>query len=142
MCQEPHNTTDNPIVFFDGHCHLCDYAVQFILKKDKKGLFKFTSLQGAYARKHLPKSFTQKKEYTSVYVKQESTIYEKSDAVYFILIALGGKYKWLGNTYKILPKFLRDGLYTLVAKYRFVLMGRKEHCSIESPQQFTHRILD
>ncbi|MDI1303367.1 MAG: DUF393 domain-containing protein, partial [bacterium] len=33
------------IILFDGVCNLCDSAVQFIIKHDKKDIFRFVALQ-------------------------------------------------------------------------------------------------
>lgn len=37
---------EHPIILFDGQCHFCDQSVQFIIKHDAKGFFKFASQQG------------------------------------------------------------------------------------------------
>jgi predicted DCC family thiol-disulfide oxidoreductase YuxK len=33
------------IILFDGVCNLCDSAVQFVIKHDKKDVFRFVALQ-------------------------------------------------------------------------------------------------
>ena len=38
------------IVFFDGVCNLCQGSVRYLIKQDKKGVLKFASLQGKYAK--------------------------------------------------------------------------------------------
>jgi predicted DCC family thiol-disulfide oxidoreductase YuxK len=38
------------LILFDGVCNLCDGAVQFIIKYDKKQQFLFTTLQGETAK--------------------------------------------------------------------------------------------
>ena len=38
------------IVFFDGVCNLCQGSVRYLIKHDKKGVLKFASLQGNYAK--------------------------------------------------------------------------------------------
>ena len=50
---------DKPIILFDGICNLCNSAVQFIIKHDKKKEFMFASLQSNIGQKlmkqyHLP----------------------------------------------------------------------------------------
>ena len=38
------------IVFFDGVCNLCQGSIRYLIKNDKKGVLKFASLQGDYAK--------------------------------------------------------------------------------------------
>ena len=45
---------EKPIIFFDGVCHMCNSAVDFFMKADKKRLFLFAPLQGETARTMLP----------------------------------------------------------------------------------------
>ena len=42
------------ILFFDGVCGLCSRAVDFVLARDRRGLFQFAPLQGETARQLLP----------------------------------------------------------------------------------------
>ena len=43
------------IVLFDGDCNFCNRSVQFIYERDKKGIFRFASLQSARGREFLAK---------------------------------------------------------------------------------------
>ncbi|MBU7570755.1 MAG: DUF393 domain-containing protein, partial [Flavobacterium sp.] len=36
---------DKKIILFDGVCNLCDSSIQFIIKHDKKDIFRFVALQ-------------------------------------------------------------------------------------------------
>ena len=44
----------NPIVFFDGVCNLCNRSVNMILRADREKVFRFASLQGETAKNLLP----------------------------------------------------------------------------------------
>ena len=39
-----------PIIIFDGVCNLCNSAVNFIIKRDSKTVFKFVPLQSKVAQ--------------------------------------------------------------------------------------------
>ena len=41
------------IIVFDGVCNLCNSAIQFVIKRDKKKQFFYTSLQGDLGKKLL-----------------------------------------------------------------------------------------
>ena len=38
------------IVFYDGHCILCNRVVRWVIKHDKKDVFRFAPLQGSTAK--------------------------------------------------------------------------------------------
>lgn len=49
------------VILFDGECNFCDRSVQFIIKRDKKVLYHFASLQSEagqeiLAKHHIPDS--------------------------------------------------------------------------------------
>ena len=43
----------NPILLYDGVCGLCNRLVQFVLKRDSSGHFRFASLQSDFASRIL-----------------------------------------------------------------------------------------
>jgi len=42
---------NHAVVLYDGVCNLCTWWVQFIIKRDHKGYFKFGALQSDAGRK-------------------------------------------------------------------------------------------
>lgn len=116
------------VIFFDGVCVLCNGAVSFLIKADKKKHFKYASLQGHYAREVLDQKLLQ--SLSSVVVNQGSQIYEKSEAVIFILKNLGPPYRFLGAVAHVLPTFLLNSLYDIIASYRYRIFGKFEQCKI------------
>src|SRR6266542_3979875 len=46
----------NPIILFDGVCNFCNRSVNFVIKHDRRGYFRFAPLQtakgGEIARRH------------------------------------------------------------------------------------------
>ena len=50
------NNLNDKIILFDGVCNLCNGAVQFIIKNDDKGKFKFASLQSDFGQQILSKN--------------------------------------------------------------------------------------
>lgn len=121
------------IIVFDGVCNLCNWGVRFIIRRDRKAKFKFTSLQSNYANQLLNKSGAkfQRPEFI-IYIRR-NTILTKSTAVLMILRDLGS----LWNLFYFLilvPKVLRDFIYDLVAKNRYKLFGKKEFCMVPSPE--------
>ncbi|MEC9282138.1 MAG: DCC1-like thiol-disulfide oxidoreductase family protein [Bdellovibrionota bacterium] len=120
------------IVFFDGHCNLCNWAVDFIMKFDKKGVFYFASLQGQVA-----KSYNLDDLDSVVFIDESKRKYDQSDAFIEIVARLFilGKCFYL---LKIIPRSLRDILYQFVAKNRYKVFGRKETCRIATSKEKAH----
>ena len=129
------------IVLFDGVCNLCNGFVNFIIKQDKKAIIKFATLQSEIAKEILKVHHINQLELNSVIVLIDDKIYTKSSAALMILKELGGVWKMFFAFY-IIPKFIRDFFYNIVAKYRYVLFGKKEICIIPSQEIVNRFILD
>ena len=117
------------IIFFDGVCNLCNWSVRFVLNRDKKRIFYFSTLQSNYARQHLMHINGQYIKYDTVIYQEDGVLFFKSDAVLKILKGLGGIWSWF-LLLKIIPRPLRDKLYDFIANHRFKWFGRKEHCVV------------
>jgi predicted DCC family thiol-disulfide oxidoreductase YuxK len=128
------------LVFFDGVCNLCNGTVQFLLKIDKHRHLQFASLQGETAKKVLPVYQISPGKLSSIIFIHNNKIYTESSAVLEIFRVIGGLWTIL-YVFKIIPAFLRNGLYRLVARYRYQWFGKKDQCMIPSPS-LKSRFLD
>jgi|SRR6185312_4719441 len=128
------------VILFDGVCNMCNALVQFVIKRDKKNQFQFASLQSRYG-KELAKSFaldTQK--FDTVLLYADKNIFTRSDATLIILGSLGGVWK-LFNAFKIIPGFIRNGVYNFLAKRRYSLFGKRDTCMVPD-KDISDRFLD
>lgn len=122
------------ILFFDGICNLCNSSVQFIIKKDKKNQFKFASLQSNLGQNFLmERNLPLNKLDSLILYEPETAYYTKSTAVLKIAAILGFPYNLL-YIFMIFPKFLRDPVYSFIAKNRYRWFGKKDSCMIPSPE--------
>tara|TARA_B100001778_G_C18518777_1_gene597783 strand:- start:546 stop:929 length:384 start_codon:yes stop_codon:yes gene_type:complete len=126
------------IVFFDGVCNLCQGSVRYLIKHDKKGVLKFASLQGNYAKDFVNETEIQSMQ--SILFFDGKMLYKKSTAVLKLSRLLGGWHQLLLLGY-ILPRFVRDWLYNIVAKNRYRWFGKKDQCMLPS-KGFENRFLD
>ena len=112
------------LILFDGVCNLCNGLVQFIIRRDAKGKFKFASLQSEVGRSLLKQFNIDPDLLHSIVVIDNGVAFQRSDAVLRIANYLGGHWKIL-MAFKILPKFFRDGCYNVVAanRYRIFFTG-------------------
>jgi len=124
---------DRPIILFDGVCNLCDGFVQFVIRHDEKSLFRFASLQSPVGIELLQKHQLPTEELSSVVLSLGDAFYTKSDAALHILQRLSGPWK-LAGSFLILPRFLRDLIYDLVARNRYRLFGQRDVCMIPTPE--------
>lgn len=123
----------NPVLLFDGVCNLCNGAVQFVIKRDKKAVFRFAALQSAFGQKVLKENKLPQSHFDTFILIADNKIYTKSTAALKVAQALGGFWKLL-HVLIIIPKPIRDFLYTLIAKNRYKLFGKKEACMIPTPE--------
>ena len=125
-------TDPDIVVLFDGVCNLCNGAVQFLIRRDRKDVFRFASLQSEPAQSLLKGHQLKSDQFDSIVVVKAGRVYERSDAVMILADALGFPWK-LMVAGKVLPRFLRDGLYNFIARNRYRIFGRRESCMIPDP---------
>lgn len=123
------------IVLFDGVCNLCNGTVQFIIRRDPQGRFRFASQQSEAGRELLQKHGLLETSgmAQSIVVLEGEQAYLESDAALRILYRLGGAWR-LACALRVVPKPLRDGLYRLVARHRYRVFGRREQCMVPTPE--------
>lgn len=127
-----HSTNNKKIVLFDGVCNLCSSSVQFIIAHDKKNQFLFGSLQGDAGQQYLKKFNLPANAFNSFMLVEDETLYTRSTAALRMLKYLGGGWAFL-YAFIIVPGFIRDGIYNLVAKNRYKWFGKKEACWVPTP---------
>ncbi len=124
---------DEPIILFDGVCNFCNGAVNFIIRQDKKGVFKFASLQSNKGQELAEKYGLPKTNFDSFILIENGKVYKRSTAGLKLYNKLPWYWKWT-QVFWIIPKFLRDAVYDFVAKNRYKWFGKKETCMIPTPE--------
>jgi len=122
-----------PVIFFDGVCNLCNASVQFVIAHDKKDQFKFTALQGDYAKEVLSKFNADPQKLNTILLLQEGKLYTKSSAALRVAGKLNGLIPLL-YVFLLVPKFIRDWFYDIIAKNRYQWWGRQESCWVPTPE--------
>lgn len=115
------------ILLYDGVCNLCSRLVHFIIKRDKKEKFSFISLQSASGQSLLKKFGLPTDDFDSVVYIRSDKYFLKSSAILHILEELGGFWK-LFFIFIIVPNFIRDFIYKIIAKTRYKIFGRHDSC--------------
>lgn len=115
------------IIFFDGVCNLCNGAVQFAIQRDDQDIFRFTSLQSDVATIELAKYGINPNQLNSIVLLEDGKVYQQSTAALRIARKLNNPWPLL-YAFIIVPRFIRDGVYRFIAKYRYKWFGKKESC--------------
>ena len=124
---------DQPIVLFDGVCNLCNSAVQFIIKHDKKNVFKFASLQSGTGQKLLAQYNFPTEELNSFILIENNKAYDRSTGALRVAKKLNGILPWLYG-FIFIPKIFRDSIYNWVGRNRYKWFGKKDECMIPTPE--------
>ncbi|PKQ70301.1 hypothetical protein Rain11_0680 [Raineya orbicola] len=123
----------NPIVLFDGICNLCEGSVKFLIRNDKKDVFRFASLQSETGQKLLKKFHLPTQNYDSFVLIIDEKIYLRSSAALKVCSFLGGFWR-LWGVFWLLPKPLRDAVYDFVARNRYKWFGKKNECMLPTTE--------
>ena len=122
------------IILFDGVCNLCDGAIQFIIKHDKKDIFRYASLQSELGKKLVAERGLNPEDIDSIMLIEPGVAYyRKSTAALEISRDLSGGYSLLKN-FLFLPEIMRDGVYDFIANHRYKWFGKTEQCMIPTPK--------
>ena len=120
---------NHPIILFDGVCNLCNSSVQYVIKHDRDALFRFASLQGEAGQQLLVKYNLSVNDLNSFVLIHDNKAYTRSAAALMVTKQLTGITKLLYG-FIIVPPFIRNAVYDLIAKNRYKWFGKKDSCMI------------
>jgi predicted DCC family thiol-disulfide oxidoreductase YuxK len=118
---------EQAIVLFDGVCNLCAWSVQFIIRRDPDGYFKFAAIQSEMGRRLLLERGVSSEELDTLVLISGDQALTRSDAAIEIARRLSGLWKvgsWLG----FVPRPIRDWVYNLIARNRYRWFGKQPTC--------------
>jgi len=115
------------IVYFDGVCSVCNGFVDFLIKRDTAKSLQYAAIQGDTATQKLESSLLENMD--SIIFQSGEKTYNKSNAALMAIASLGGWWKfaiWL----RIIPRFIRDAVYRIIAHNRYRWFGKRDECRI------------
>jgi predicted DCC family thiol-disulfide oxidoreductase YuxK len=125
--------TEKPVLLFDGVCNLCNFVVSFTIERDPAGKFAFASLQSEYGQAILAKHNLSQKTFDSFILQEGAQIYVKSTGALRVARGLGGLWPLMYG-FIVVPRPIRDAVYSFIAKNRYRWFGKKDQCMIPSPE--------
>ena len=123
------NFKNKSIILFDGVCNFCNSSVHFIIKHDTKEYFLFASFQSDAAKEILLQLDEKKIIGDSIVLIEDGILYQKSTAALKISKKLNSLYPII-YAFIIIPSFIRDWVYDIIAKNRYKWFGKKDSCMI------------
>jgi predicted DCC family thiol-disulfide oxidoreductase YuxK len=130
---------NGPIIVFDAECVLCSANAQFVLQHDTIGHFRLASMQGEVGSALFRENGIDLNDPSTMIVIDGDRVRQNSDAVLSIYEALGFPWR-LVALFRLVPLFIRDPAYRLVARNRYRLFGKRTICWI-APAEYRDRIL-
>lgn len=122
------------VIVFDGVCNFCNAFVNFVIDRDFEAVFKFGTLQSPPAQHILTQLHLPTREYETFLLLENGKIFTKSTAALRILRSLHGVWPWL-YAFILIPRPLRDLVYSFLARHRYQWMGKSETCRVPSPKE-------
>jgi len=106
--------------------------VQFVLERDNEKVFRFASLQSNYGQQLMTKFNLPSAELNSFILFYKGKIYTRSTGALLVAKQLSGAWPVL-SLFMIVPPFIRNGVYKIVANNRYKWFGKKNECWVPTP---------
>lgn len=124
-----------PILLYDGSCGLCHASVRFVLRRERAPTLSFAALDSLTAtalRERHPGLIPERPD--TVVLVADGRVFLRSRAFFQVTRHLRAPWRWL-SAFRVLPAFLTDLPYRLVARLRYRLWGRVDACELPRPEQ-------
>jgi len=128
-----------PVLLYDGECGLCNWSVRQLLRADKAGRLHYAPLQSGPAQAYLRIWGLPTEDFDSIVFVPDWNIPDRSEPLLRTTGALraaaevGGYFRvvsWL----LVLPAWIRDPLYKVVARLRYALFGAYRPAPLPKPE--------
>jgi predicted DCC family thiol-disulfide oxidoreductase YuxK len=119
---------DDDVILFDGVCIFCSRWVRFVATRDTAARFRFTPIQSPYGTRLAQAVGVDASDPDTNAVIHGGMAYFKSDGALTVLSCLPG-WSWVRVLFAV-PRFIRDGVYNLIAKNRYRIFGKYDTCIV------------
>ena len=114
------------VIIFDGICKMCNAFFRWVHKNDKKDVFMFTNFQSNYTSNKMD---ILKDSNSIAVILADGTVLRKTNAIKHVLKETK-KFVIISLILKILPNFISNFFYNIVASLRYLLFGKYDNCPI------------
>jgi predicted DCC family thiol-disulfide oxidoreductase YuxK len=130
---EPSFDASHPLIVFDGVCVLCSGFVRMVVRLDRKNRFRFATAQSLFGEALFRQHGLRTDSYETNLVLVDGVAFTQLDSFVAVMSELGWPWR-AAKVLLLLPRALRDWLYTCIARNRYALSGRKDSCDIPSAE--------
>ncbi len=126
--------TEPKLILFDGVCNLCNGFVDFVIRRDPNKHFRFGTLQSEIGQTTLKQHGLATKDFDTVLLVEGDRVWTKSTAALRVLRQLSGAWP-LTYAFIIVPRMLRDAVYTLIGNNRYRIFGKSSSCRVPTAEE-------
>ena len=122
------------VILFDGVCNFCNFWVNYVIDHDEKDFFRFASLQSEFGQSILSNLNLAENDFDTFVLIESKKYFIRSTAALKVVKDISG---WLKILYPfiILPEFIKDSVYNLIAKNRYKIFGKSETCRVPTEEE-------
>ena len=120
---------DSHIVVFDGMCNLCSSVVDFIIARDSGNAFAFVPMQSPRGQQLLEAHGVSIDRVDTFLLIRNGHALVRSDAAIAIAAELGRPWNLFALA-RLVPRPVRDRVYSLIARNRFRWFGKRATCKL------------
>jgi predicted DCC family thiol-disulfide oxidoreductase YuxK len=133
------------LILYDGVCGLCNRLVTEILPRDPTGIFHFASLQSERSRSLLMAYGRNPDVLDNMYVFENYNgssprLLARARAALFVVAHLRSPWRFL-RFFGVLPTFLLDAAYSIIARNRYRVFGKLDRCLLPTAE-YANRFVD
>ena len=127
----------NDVIIYDGVCIMCNSFFRWVHKNDKKDIFMFTNFQSDYTSTRMD---ILKDSNSIAVILADGTVLRKINAIKHVLKKTK-KFIIITLILKILPNFISNFFYDIVANLRYFLFGKYDNCPVLD-EKYKSKFLD
>jgi predicted DCC family thiol-disulfide oxidoreductase YuxK len=125
--------SSHAIILFDGVCNFCNRSVNWIIRRDKQGYFRFAPLQSEAGEALQERYGLDPSALDTLVLVEGARVYVKSTAALRIVRRLSWPWQWLYGIIAV-PRPVRDFAYDWFARRRYRWFGKRKECMVPSPK--------
>ena len=131
--------SSHAVVVFDGECAFCNRWVDFLLRFDRRDIFRFTARQSQSGAAFSRQAGLPEGGVGSIIIAEGGHVLLRSNAVIRMLTLLGPPFSF-ASIFRVIPAAVRDTVYDFIARNRTKWFGRTQACRLPAPAE-KHRFL-
>lgn len=120
-----------PMIVYDKKCMLCSTSMAFVIRHDREHIFRLVPAQSDLGRAAYRDHRLDPDALATMIVIDGGRARTESDAALHVLARLGWPWRAAAAA-RIVPRFIRDGVYRWVARNRYRWFGARHACILPS----------